>query len=252
MPNEKKTVTPPALKAPKGDPPVNWISLFGFVIVTKADMLAAAAFLLSISTIVIQVTTWFTGSKPTVYAPDTVYVFFDQYANNKIVMRLAGQLSFVNTGPVGHDAIVRDVIVNVKVGKLDLDQRWLSFASVSRDENRLVVTPREMAHPFPVSSGSAVSQMISFSPVEDVCSAEIAAKSPDPKNCVADRGFVSDTDFLETASKAKELTLTFSVRYVGKKERQDIICKMPIGEAFVQYLAENSWFSSRCFAKDSE
>jgi hypothetical protein len=57
--------------------PERWVSFLGFVIVTKGDLLAAAAFLLSLVSVIYQLSSWIKGPSPSVYPPELIYVFFD-------------------------------------------------------------------------------------------------------------------------------------------------------------------------------
>ena len=244
MSDGKAGGTPPPEK-----PPERWLSFLGFVIVAKADLLAAAAFLLSVVGLVYQFSAWVRGPKPSLYAPDVVYVFFDAYANNRVVTRVAGQLSLVNSGAMGHDAIVRSIEATVVVrGQPVTVQNWMSFASVTRKERDLVVTPLESAHPFPVNAGSAVSRMISFAPGDIAC---FAGAGPAAPGCDPDKWFVTDSDFLNRIAGASELRLDFSAAIVGLDQPVKASCTMAAGTGLLQYLAENNWFAARCRPVDA-
>lgn len=235
MPIEKSEDAEPWPK-----PPERWLSLLGFVIVAKADLLAASAFLLSLVSIVYQLSSWMRGPLPSIYAPDLVYVFFDHYANNTTVVRFAAPLSFVNVAPTGHDAIIRDVNLEVSAqGKVITSEDWLSFALVTRLDKKLQVTPKEPAHPFPIVGGGATSYMVSFAPGEQSCALA-------PSACNRGSYFVSDTQFLNGISEASALDLTISARVVGFKKALSVRCSIALGPAFRQYLAENEWFAAKC------
>src|SRR4051794_40492617 len=90
----------------EGDkPPEKWFSLFGLVVVRKTDLLAATAFALSASAILFQLWEFMRGASPSIYYPDTVYVYFDRYANGITATRFAGQISFTNSGASGHNTV---------------------------------------------------------------------------------------------------------------------------------------------------
>lgn len=231
-------------------PPERWVSFLGFVIVTKADLLAAAAFLLSLISIFYQLSSWIEGPSPSVYPPDLVYVFFDKYANNRTVVRFASQLSFVNTADAGHDAVVRDISLEAAATDLNTTQEWLSFVTVQRDGTKMLVTPKEAAHPFPVVAGGAASYTVSFAPLEQLCPGVGTKPNPIPRTnaCDPDRYFVSDTDFLKKLANTDALKLKFSVRFVGFSKTFSASCTILIGVAFRQYMAENDWSAARCYS----
>ena len=228
-------------------PPERWVSLFGFVIVTKSDLLAAAAFLLSLITVVYQFSSWVRGPAPSVYPPDVMYVFFDQYANNRTIVRFAAQLSFVNTAEAGHDAIVRDITLQESAkDDLSIKQQWLSFVTIQRDRTRLMVVPKEAAHPFPIIAGGAMSNTVSFAPLEQACLRSVngSPKAPIAVACDSDQYFVTDIDFLNKIADIDALTLQFSARIVGSGRPLVTSCTLPVGVALRQYLAENEWFAA--------
>lgn len=228
-------------------PPERWISLLGFVIVTKADLLAAAAFFLSLVSLLYQTSLWFAKPSPTFFPPDLVYVYFDHYANNLTVARFASQASFVNTAAIGHDAIVRDIRIDVSAPHLSISEKWLSFVSIERDGTHLLVTPKEAAHPFPVTAGSSASQAVSFAPLEQMPCGQ-------PTNtiqlCDRDADFVDESQFLNAAAKAKSLKVTFTIRFVGSRNPIQSSCDVPLGVGFLQYTAENGWFAARCVSEE--
>lgn len=232
-------------------PPEKWISFLGFVIVAKADLLAATAFLLSLASLLYQFSTWMRGPQASIYPPDVVYILFDKYPNNQTVTRFIAQMSFVNTASSGYDAIVRDLSVEATISFADKSptktittQRWLNFVSVSRVGNALYPTPRDAAHPFPIIGGGAASYSVSFAPLEKECS-----RDKSNTECgTADKDFVSDVQFIETIAKADALHLKFKSRMVGASSPLVASCKIKVGVGLIQYLAENDWFAAQCTA----
>jgi hypothetical protein len=127
-----------------------------------------------------------------------------------------------------------------------MTQEWLSFVTVQRDGTKLTVTPKEAAHPFPVVAGGAVSNTVSFAPLEQACPQVGTKPAPGAQACDPDRYFVSDTDFLNKIADTDALNLKFSVRFVGFSKGLIASCTIPIGVAFRQYISENDWFAARC------
>lgn len=251
-PDRGPEVLPPKFtRSGLDSPPERWVSLFGFVIVTKSDLLAAAAFLLSLATVSYQFSSWIRGPEPSVYPPDIVYVFFDNYANNRTIVRLAAQISFVNTAAAGHDAIVRDITLHVSGKDFSLTHAWLTFVTIRRDRTRLLVEPKEAAHPFPVAAGGATSNTVSFAPLEQTCQQvdQRLTRTTSNNTCSPDQYFMTDIEFLNKINNISELHLQFSVRFVGVTKPMIASCTIPTGTAFRQYIAENDWFSVRCISE---
>ena len=225
-------------------PPEKWFTFFGLVVVRRTDLLAATAFALSLSTIIYQLWLFVRGANPVIYHPDTLYVFFDKYANGVTATRVAGQLSFTNDGDVGHNAIVRDVAATVKVGGRSIEEYWLSFAALTRRDTELVFDIKETAHPIVVNGGGASSYMVTFSPRVKDC----AVSSQKGEVCDQAADFVSDVDFLNLLSQQKTMTITFTAAVFDTRRPLKAECSTSITEDMIRTLAKNDWYAARCIA----
>lgn len=224
--------------------PEKWFSFFGLIVLRRTDLLAAAAFILSLSTILYQTWNFMKGASPAIYPPDTLYVFFDRYPNGVTATRFAGQLSFTNGGEVGHNAIIRDVSANITVGSRKIEQYWLSFATVARRDTELDVQIKEAAHPFVINGGGAVSHMVTFSPRVKDCTTQIRGTA----DCQQGVDFVSDTEFLNILSQQKAFEVTFSGSIFDSRRKLDTKCMVSITEDLIQTMAKNNWYAARCIA----
>jgi hypothetical protein len=225
-------------------PPEKWFTFFGLVVVRRTDLLAATAFILSLSTIFYQLWLFVRGANPVMYPPDTLYVFFDKYANGVTATRVAGQLSFTNSGDVGHNAIIRDVAATVKVGARSIEENWLSFAMPKRQGTELEFDIKETAHPVVVNGGGASSYMVTFSPRVKDC----AVTSPTGATCDQAADFVSDVDFLNLLSQQKTMTITFTAAVFDMRRPLKVECSTSVTEDMVLTLAKNDWYAARCIA----
>jgi len=224
-----------------GSPPDRWFTLFGLVVVRRTDLLAAAAFVLSLSTISYQLWQFARGARPAIYHPDTVYVFFDKYANGVVATRVAGQISFTNGGEPGQNAIVRDVSVAMTVAGRTIEEYWLSFATVTRKNIELSFDIKESAHPIVVPGGGASSYMITFSPRVKTCAAEHEAKT-----CEQAGDFVSDTEFLKLLSPDGRIVLRFVGTIFGSRPMLESTCIVTTTQDLIRTLAKNDWYAARC------
>jgi hypothetical protein len=219
-------------------PPEKWFPLLGFVVVRKTDLLAGAAFLLAISAAAIQVVEYYRGARPLIFHPDTVYVYFDTYANNAVVTRIAGQISFTNTGALGRNAIIRDVAATIGVSAKTIEEHWQSFALVTRVGTVLQVEPKEAAHPLVVEGGNAGSQTVTFSPRVIDC----AGRTP----CNVNENYASDTDFLGLLHANTKIGMKFVATTFESKLTLESSCDITITDDFIKILAENSWYAASC------
>jgi hypothetical protein len=208
----------------------------------RTDLLAAAAFALSVSTISYQLWQFVRGANPVIYHPDTVYIYFDKYANDVVATRIAGQVSFTNNGDVGHNAIIREISVVLKINSRTITQNWLSFAVVSRKDTELVFDIKETAHPVVVNGGSASSYFMTFSPEVKDCVANAVPSA----TCNQAVDFVSDTDFLKLLSPGNNIELTFIATVFDTRKQLESSCKILVTSDMIVTLAKNNWYASRC------
>lgn len=218
--------------------PEKWFPLLGLVVVRKADALAAAAFLLAAWATGIQVLDYIRGARPQIFHPDTVYVYFDRYANNVVATRLAGQISFTNSGALGHSAIIRDVATTIEVGGQSIEEHWQSFALVTRAGTAFQADPKEAARPLVVEGGSASSQTVTFSPRVIDCTGQTP--------CNAIQNYVSDVQFLNLLKRDEKISIKFAATIFDSTTVSNSRCEILITDDFIKTLAENDWYAASC------
>ena len=193
------------------------------------------------------------GPQVNLYHPDTVYIYFDKYANGLVIARLAGQISLTNTGELGRDAILRDLEVIASIGDaVVLDEYWSSFPQISREDTVLNLEPKDAAHPLTVNGGSAASQMVAFAPVPLDCESQSTGSvGESSKGCNENANYVSDDSFLEAIAKARHLTLVFKARTFNADKPIESSCSIEITPNLLQVLARNDWCAARCFSNEN-
>lgn len=223
-------------------PPEKWFSLFGLVVVRRTDLLAAAAFALSLSTISYQAWQFLRGANPLMYHPDTLYVFFERYANGVSATRLAGQMSFTNDGETGHNAVIRNVSAAISLGPKTIEESWQSFATITRRDTELAIGVKETAHPFVIEGGSSSSYMTTFAPTVTDC----AASTGERVACNQSVNFVSDIDFLKLLSQERSGTVTFTGSLFGSSRKLETHCSVSITDDVFHTMAKNDWYALLC------
>jgi hypothetical protein len=226
------------------DPPERWFSFFGLVVMRKTDLLAAAAFVISLSTAVYQFVGFMRGAQLEIYHPDTVYIYFDLYANGVIATRFGGQMTATNSGDTGQNGVLRELALEIQAGPKKFNEQWFSFATVSRKGTELSVEPKETAHSLVVNGGSAVSQMVTFSPRVRDCN---PGNANVPTNCNDNSDYISDTEFLNALVPGKTMRLTFLGTIAGKNKTLQTSCSVFITQDLITILAANDWYAARCF-----
>jgi hypothetical protein len=229
---------PAAAPAEQHDPAFTFL---GLKIVRRTDLLAATAFLLAMVSTIYQFWGFVRGPVVTLYPPDRVVLFFDRMADGRTILRLAGDLTLVNTGRPGRDAVLRDVDLTLSIdGKPVSRQNWLSFVRVERDGQTLKIDPLENAHPLQVPGGAAVSKTVSFAPLPEGCGGD--------RPCAAN--YLADGDALTALVSARRLTVGFEARQFGEPGRKTARCEITVGDAIALNLGQNGWHTTSCVNTD--
>lgn len=218
-------------------PPEPAFAFLGLTIVRKTDLLAATAFLLAAITTIYQFWGFVRGAELAMYPPDRVVLLFDKMADGRTIARLAGDLTLINSGQPGRDAVLRDVDAVLSLdGKPLSRQRWLSFARITRDGDKLSIVPEASAHPLQVAGGATISQTVSFAPRPEDC----GGTAP----CAAN--YIGWDDFIARLLAAKRLRIDFEARTFGSNALLRARCEITVSEALVFNLSANGWHSAAC------
>ena len=220
------------------DPAERSFRFLGLTVIRKTDLLAAAAFFISVSTVIIQLYGFARGARLAMFAPDTVYVRFDPYADRSIVTRVAAQVTVTNSGDAGASAVLRDVSATISVGDLHFTEPWFSFADISRQGIRFIAKPTGPAHPFVIAGGGAESVLVYFAPAIRSCTGQ--------SGCDEHGDYVSDQKFLQVLDKAGIFTVALSARSVGSDHLLGATCSVKLSREAFDTLAENGWYAARC------
>lgn len=258
--------------------PEPWFKFLGLIIVRKADLLAAAAFLLAISSVAYQLWEIARGAQVTLYHPDIVYIYFDKYPDNTYVTRFAGEVSLTNGGAIGRDAIVRSISIRVQARKnyalpqgfwsrfiyskfgsrffatnreisddTSFIEEWTSFVKASREGTELSLDPVETAHPLPIAGSSALSRMMTFAPSPVDCHRVIHGDTESIPRCNINENYVSDVEFFNRISQAEQLDIEFSASVLTTHKVLASSCRILLTRRLKTVLAYNNWFPARCF-----
>lgn len=236
--------------------PERWINLFGLIVVTKTDVLAAVAFVLALWSVSYSFYEYARGAVPTLYHPETIYIYFDKYADSSRSVRFAGEVSLTNAGAEGRNAILREVSVRVKVEGAKADERtfeekWNSFVKVTRKDTILSIDPSEAARPVVMEGGGAVSEMVSFAPVPVDCATEEGDKKDiGGADCNTEENYVPDNAFLSALSKGTRINIDFIGTVLGTARPLTSTCYVLVSKNLMYGLLNNEWFAGRCFSSE--
>ena len=184
----------------------------------KTDILAAAAFLMSIIGLVSQVAMFLRGPNVKLYTPEQVLITEQLHPDGIVYARIAAVMIYRNSGSPGyHDTLKRE-FVTFKLGDQKYRLVWDEFIDSTfdrEDPNKLVINRRGEALPVQVNAGIVVSHETYFAPW--VLRGEQNIKS-----------FIEWPDFKARLAKQDELHFTFSFEtYGGKTDSVECFVKVP-------------------------
>jgi hypothetical protein len=220
--------------------PEKYFDFLGLVIVRKADLLAATAFVLAAGSAVYQAGGYLRGARLSAFAPDSLLIFFDHYSDGSVVTRVAGQVTFINGGQLGRNGTIREASVEIEGPGFSDRQYWTSFPAIERDDETLNIKQVEDAHPLQIPGEGTVSKLIGYAPRTDLC-------EPNTTCNTANR-FISDTEFLKLLSPhlGETLLISFNAVSFQSGEVAPSACRVPITRELITYLAANDWYAARC------
>jgi hypothetical protein len=229
------------------EPPEQWFQFLGLVIVRKADLLAATAFLLALISTVYQFGGFLSGPHISAFAPDRVVLIFDHYSDGSRVTRALAQVTFTNTGQTGRDGTIKEAWVDISGAGLSSRQYWISFPKLERNGEALTIDSPDDSYPFQVPGENTVSKLIGFAPRIDDCDAT------DPQ-CKPEKDYIPDLAFMDAISAhvGEPLTFKFQASTFQNGDVTPSSCKVVITKALISYLAANDWYAIRCAPSDAK
>jgi hypothetical protein len=151
------------------------MKVLGLEVATKTDILALAAFLISLTTASYQLFSFLAGPQVIIAHPRQVLLYFSATADSPDKqLNIISTLSYVNRANSGNNAVVLDERVKFSLGDTNYVYSWHEFV-VTRfqesqlewhleGERRLMIDGAQTAGPFVVNGGGATSHETLFAP----------------------------------------------------------------------------------------
>jgi hypothetical protein len=221
------------------NPPEKYFTFLGFVIVRKADFLAATAFILAAASSIYQIGGYLWGPHLTMYLPDRVIIAYDHFPDGTVVTRAYGQITFTNSGAEGRSATIKEVHLSLDAGKVHSDQYWFAFSRTKRVGQSLQIDETEQANPVLIPGAATVTKSIGFAPRLDDCSS---------RECEGKSNLIDDKTFGHELARnlGKNIKLTFSATTFQNGEVTPVSCYVSITDGLILALSMNDWTWARC------
>ena len=192
------------------------MKFFGILeIENKTDILAFAAFLMSMLSILYTVNSFVSGSDVVLFAPSAIIVISVNYEkvnqndsqsepdNIDRYIAMIARFSYSNRGAVDYSSMITNEKINFEIGDKNIEQDWHAFVATKIQSGFFDLSAdiepvfRDFASPFVLKGGSTRSHETFFASRTVMC-------NNNDETCEADRNYVPLTVFLEKFQSLKE------------------------------------------------
>jgi hypothetical protein len=214
---------------------------FGIEIARKTDILAAAAFVISITGLCYQLY-GFAASPTIVQFPPEQLIFFPEKSGNGIYVHSGAQVTYVNKGREGKTAVVKLQRMVFDLQGKTYELKWQFFDNFSNAGNQLVRLEKpEPAVPIVIKAGEAVTKETHFSPrtLLVVSKADLTS---------AYKNFLPWDEFVSELEKLKELDVRIISEFYGLKEKETKVF-IRVTPALITALKTDKWDAPSCWER---
>ena len=210
------------------------IKFLGIEVERKTDILAFAAFVISIGGLAAQAVNLIKGPDVFVENPRQVLFKSHRYPDGQEYLRISANLVYINKGSPGYDDITKEEKASVAVGNKVIDLVGQEYIDSSYKDGKLIVTKLSDANPIQIKSGSVVSHETYFSPW------------PNESKITADN-FTKFSEFIDLLKDNNFISVEIKVStYNGNNIEAS--CKLNTSE-FLQHLEAKKWSAPVCITQ---
>ena len=139
--------------------------LFGILIERKTDVLAFAAFIISIGSLTAQFANLVRGPEIVLVGPKYVTLYSATASNNKDYLRLVAGFTFLNKGSPGYDDILKYEKVSVVMDKHSINLSAKNYIETSNSAKNMIREYINDATPVALKSGAVTNHETEFIPL---------------------------------------------------------------------------------------
>jgi len=223
------------------------INFFGLKIARDTDILAAAAFVISIVGIVYQIIYqvygFYQGPEVVQFPPEQI-LFFSEVGNGVYCLHAGAQLSYANKGREGFTTVLKRARMTFSLTGKPYEIDWQDFEQFGNDGPRLTRgETRESAAPIVIKAGEVVSKETHFAPRTLLVTGQ--GQSTD-----AYANYLAWDKFVGELGKLKELDIVITSEFYGLKDQQ-VKVFVRVNESLMAALKTDKWDSPSCRLRTS-
>lgn len=209
------------------------IRVFGIQIERKTDILAFAAFLISLLGVATQAAFFVRGADVELFVTEQVLLMGDKIRDEKYA-RIAARMTYVNRGQVGYNDILRQELVRFKIGNTEYEHYWQDYTSSKEEGGKLSMNIRGDALPVAINAGSSESHETFFAP-----------RWVTQNGVRSGKNYIQWDKFLTTISAQNEIVFVFRFKtFLGKEG--EAACKIVVDSNLIENLKKRGWSVRSC------
>jgi hypothetical protein len=223
-------------------------NVFGLQVARRTEIIALAAFMLSLSGVLWQVFNYTRGAVVRLFPPDQIVILATDtlghnYAGQQNMLALIATMAYVNDGETGQNAIIRGEYISVSLGAREVEHRWYEFGNSDVADGALLFRREGVAHPFPAIAASYIIHETLFAPWENVCVQSV-------EYCDVAKNFVKWDDFISAIKANPRLIFTARAEIYPSK-KISVSCPVRLRDWEIAVLENQKWLTTTCIDSDA-
>jgi hypothetical protein len=219
-------------------------NFLGLRVARKTEIIALAAFTLSLGGVLWQIENLARGPVITLFSPDQIIIatadkLGRNYPGQPNLLLLIASMTYVNSGNTGHNAIIRRENISFSLEDREVEHQGDQFGYSDIKDGNLVFHADGPARPFPINASSAVTHETLFAAWPVQCDG--ATNRCDPR-----RNFVKWDDFLKEIKITKRFSVTMSAEVYSSGPVSAAACTVRLPDGVVKILEQEQWYAVTC------
>ncbi len=210
------------------------IEILGLQIKRKTDILAFAAFLMALGTLITQLVYFFQGSDIELFPPEHVLIVPGIYPGNREFVRIVAAMTYRNSGHPIYSDVIKQEYALMKLGDSEYDFKWELFVNTSLDGIKVDIKEEGNAIPMMIRGKEVKTHETYFAPFP------VLKKGVRPE-----KNFLQWDKFLKAISNVEELLFRFKFESYNGEEKE-VLCKVAADYGFKMYLKKYNWGWAAC------
>jgi hypothetical protein len=240
--SDRRDAAEPSQEQPASGAEELW-SVLGLKVARKTEIIALAAFMISVSGILWQLLNYARGPVISLFPSDQVTItavnkLGRNYTGQDNLLALIATMAYANEGDTGKNGVIRREFIAFDLGNRHIEHRWYEFGTSDVQDGIISFKRTSEASPLPVTAGSAISHETLFAAWENDC--ENA-----PVGCDPGANFVKWDDFLAAIKANNQLTITMSAEIYPSK-RLTASCVVRLRPWEIAILEKEQWLTATC------